>query len=141
MKCMKLSLALAFAVVGATVTAAAPAAGTNPGALNGVYRIKWTEHELNAAGASKLYAHKNFGVITMTMQDGRFRSRELPGPDCAGTYAVSGHTISIKFTVYCHGLVTARWSLGNGQLRFRVARTTDPNDAVLFGRKPWRKIG
>ena len=77
----------------------------------------------------------------MTMRDAQFTWRVLPPPNCAGTYAVSGNTVSIKFTVYCHGLVIARWSLQDDRLSLRVRRASDPGDEILFGGKPWTKLG
>src|SRR6478672_3496220 len=89
MKRMKISLAVAFAVVGATAAIAnATAAGTsNPNVLNGVYRIAWTQKQLIAAGASASYAKNNSSVITMTMRGGQFVQRWSEPPGCAGTYA------------------------------------------------------
>ena len=91
MKRMKISLAVAFAVVGATAAiASATAAGTsNPNVLNGVYRISWTQQQLIAAGASASYARHNIRstssplVITMTMREGQFVQRWSEPPGCA----------------------------------------------------------
>jgi hypothetical protein len=47
-------------------------------------------------------------------------------PDCLGSYAVSGATVTIREQHQCHGVVTATWSLGHGQLHFSVSRATDP---------------
>jgi hypothetical protein len=54
---------------------------------------------------------------------------------------VSGNTVSIREgpPYNCQGDVTARWSLRSGQLRLHISRT-DPEDAVVFGRKRWTKI-
>ena len=117
------------------------AASTDPSVLNGAYRVEWTEQELLAGGTSGRYARSERGIVTMTMRDGRFVWHEPPWPDCGGAYAMSGHTVSITFTVHCDGVLTARWSLGNGQLRLRVLRTTDTGDKVFFGSKPWKKLG
>ena len=143
MKCMKISLALALAVVGTTAaTATATAAGkSNPGVLNGVYRVTWTEKQLIAAGTSQRYAHGNHGVLTWTLRDGSFQLRWQVPPLCHGTYVVSGATVSIKQGPGCSGLFRASWSLRNGQLRLSVTRATDPGDRVLFGGKAWKKIG
>jgi TRAP-type transport system periplasmic protein len=125
-----------------TTSSVDAAAGKKPASvLNGVYRVRWTAKELAADGTSSSYARRNAGVVTMTMRDGQFTWRVMPPPNCAGTYTVSGHTVSIKFTVYCHGLVDATWSVQNDRLHFRVSRATDSGDRILFGRKPWAKIG
>ena len=65
----------------------------------------------------------------------------VPPPDCLGTYAVSGNTVTFRQRQQCHGVVTARWTLSNGRLRLHVTRATDPGDEILFGGKPWKKIG
>jgi hypothetical protein len=149
------ALALAAVVVvlvlvggGARATAGVSASpNTDPSVLNGVYRISWTENELIAAGASHLYAHENLGsahgkrmVITATLRDGRMVQQWSIPPDCLGSYAVSDDTVTILERVHCHGLVTASWSLGSGQLRLHITRTTDAGDKYLFGAKPWKKI-
>jgi hypothetical protein len=138
-------LVVTIAVVAAVPTFAA--GKTDPGVLNGIYRIKWTEKGLVAAGTSPLYARKNHAVITLALQDGRFLMRfsDPPSSDCRGAYTVSRTVFSINFHVpTCPGgvgLVRARWSLGNGQLRFHVLRATDAGDKITWGAEPWRKIG
>jgi hypothetical protein len=65
-------------------------------------------------------------------------------PECLATYTLSGksgHTVSWTFQPPCKGALVARWSLQNGQLRFRVRLATDVGDAMLLAGKPWRKIG
>lgn len=119
--------------------------------LNGVYRLKWSEKELIAAGVPRATAHADFGyangnpiVITMTLREGHFVVRGQPKAfwsPCNGSYAVSGKTVSIKEgpPYNCSGQVNARWSLQNGQLRLRVTRAS-AEDTVFFGAKPWKKI-
>ena len=148
-----LALALVLFVLilasgGARATAGVSAVpNTDPSVLNGVYRISWTEKELIAAGASHLYAHENLGaahgkrlVITATLQDGHMAQQWSIPPGCLGSYAVSDDTVTILERVHCHGLVTASWSLGNGQLRLHITRATDAGDKYLFGAKPWKKL-
>jgi hypothetical protein len=139
MQLMKIAteLAVAVALLPATVAAGA----TSSSGLDGVYRVAWTEKELAAAGTNQPYAHRNHGVLTWTLRGGSFRLRFPAPPLCHGTYAVSGASISIREGPGCHGVVKARWSLRNDQLRLRVTRATDPGDKVLFGGKPWKKIG
>lgn len=144
---MKLGIALGIA---ASVLASVPAttAAKSPASvLNGVYRISWTEKEVMAAGASRLYAHANFGyahggraVLTMTLHDGQLRVVSYP-PVCQGHYAVSAHRISIKEGPGCQGEIVATWTLGGGFLRFHISRATDPGDEFAWGTKPWKKIG
>jgi hypothetical protein len=139
-----LSLAGGAARASASVSALT---NTDPSVLNGVYRISWTEKELIAAGASHLYAHENLGnahgsrmVITTTLRDGHMIQQWSVPPGCVGSYAVSNDTVTIRERVHCHGLVTASWSLSNGQLRLHITRATDAGDKYLFGAKPWKKI-
>src|SRR4051794_19146619 len=112
--------ALALAVVAAvtvlvagtagSAAGASPVANTDPGVLNGVYRISWTENELIAAGASHLYAHNNLGsahgqrlVITATLRDGHMDQHWSIPPGCLGSYTVSGDRVTIREQVHCHG--------------------------------------
>src|SRR5438874_3647477 len=127
---------------------ATAAVESDPSVLNGVYRIAWTEKELVAAGASPRYAHENLGpahgnplVITMTLRDGHMLQHWSIPPDCLGSYAVSGAAVLIREQLHCHGVVTAKWSLGNGLLRLHITRATDAGDKTLFGAMPWKKIG
>jgi hypothetical protein len=92
-------LATGIALIAVVAAIPAPAAGkSGPSAPNGVYRSSWTEKELLAAGANRGYAHGNQGVLTMTLQGGRFGFKWFP-PEaaCRGTYSVVGTTFSIDF--------------------------------------------
>ncbi len=147
------ALSLGCGAATATIATASDAAVTNgdPSVLNGVYRLKWTEKELVAAGLPRAIAHADFGyasgnpiVVTMALRDGRFVLRGQPKAawsPCDGSYAVSGRSVSIKEgpPYNCEGHVTAHWSLQSGQLRLRVTRASG-EDTVFFGAKPWKKI-
>jgi TRAP-type transport system periplasmic protein len=124
----------------------APAAGqTDSSVLNGVYRVTLTDTELKAAGSVAAFSRPSYGgLITLTLRNGRYRFQPGTPPKCAGTYTVSGSTIRFRFrpaATYCQGVVTARWSLAGGQLRLHVVSSTNPYDQVVWGGKPWRKIG
>jgi TRAP-type C4-dicarboxylate transport system substrate-binding protein len=113
----------------------------DPSVLNGVYRVQWTEDELFAAGPNRVYAHANYGVITITFQDGHYVIQPGDrGPPCSGSYSVSGNVVFLGETDNCVGTVTANWSLGHGVLRFSNVDATDAGDEVTFGGKPWTKI-
>jgi hypothetical protein len=138
-------LALAIAVVGAT-----PAVAASKGdALDGVYRISWTEKEAIAAGAPFVSAHADFGfargrqvIVTITLRGGRFSLRDTSARRlCTGGYTGSAGTDTINETAHCSGLVIASWSLSGGRLHLHVTKATDPGDMVVFGAKPWKKIG
>lgn len=148
------TLTLAGGVASAVAAAASSDLAVRNGAsvLDGVYRLKWSEKELLAAGASRgyvggnfSYLHGNQGVLTMTLRAGRFRvqARGAHWSPCPGTYALSGNKVTIDLgapSFSCHGRITARWSLQKGQLRLRSSQAADPGDEVLFGAKPWTKI-
>ena len=127
-------------------TAGVSAARKNPASvLNGVYRASFTQQELIAGGATPKEAHDNYGIQTLWLKDGRFHQRDvniLAGMgECRGQYTVSGKTVKINFNVRgCSGFVVATWSLGNGQLRLHVT-LADTVDKVIYGTKPFRKIG
>jgi hypothetical protein len=69
---------LIWALLPALVAALAAGTGavaserSDPAALDGVYRVSWTEKELVAAGASPADARRNHSVITMTARAGKF---------------------------------------------------------------------
>ncbi len=147
----------ALATVGAAllVLLALPAAGEarseqhsstlkNPAsALNGIYRVQYTERELLAFGTTAEYAKGNYGVSTLRLANGSYRyknSRSTFG--CSGPYTISGKTVTFDFNVpHCHGILKATWTRPLGSLRFRVIVASDQGDAKVFGSKPWKKIG
>lgn len=116
---------------------------TDPAVLNGVYRVTLTDEELRAAGPVPAFSRPSFGgLITLTLRDGAYRFQPRTPPACAGTYAVSKDIIRFRVhpATYCQGVVTARWSLVDRQLRLRVLSSTNPYDQVVWGGKPWKKI-
>jgi hypothetical protein len=131
---------IATAIAAALTLSAMPAGAAPPSGLDGVYRTSWTESQLIAAGTSQEYAHGNKGVLTWTLQHGTFTLDFGTPPLCHGTYAVSGHTVSVKQGPGCNGVWTAQWSLTSGSLRLHVTKATNPGDRVLFGGKPWTKM-
>lgn len=155
------ALVLALGLIAAVLTGAAGAnAGVstasgngNQNALNGVYRVTWTEKQLIAAGMSPEYARNNHATLTMRMQNGRFRFqvKEEPAIRCTGgydLYTLAGtkrFSISFNNPVTCpqiSGIFAAIWSRPGGNLRFRiVSNRGEPGDEVIFGGKVWKKIG
>jgi hypothetical protein len=120
---------------------AAPARAAAPTALDGTYRISWTEKQLVSAGASRSFAVHNHYVATMTMRSGRFDWAGPPPPTCSGVYTVSGDTVRLRFTTSCTGSVDARWSLAGGRLHLRLIRASDLGTGIQFTAKSWKKIG
>jgi methyl coenzyme M reductase alpha subunit len=151
MERLRATVTAAIVVAGALVTgivagnAAAAALGNPNSALNGVYRVQYTEKELVALGTTAKYARDQAGVTTWTLKDGLYRLLIVNSNhhgECRGPFQLRGSQISADFNVKdCHGIVRAAWSLRNGWLRLRVIVATDPGDAKFFGSKPWKKIG
>jgi hypothetical protein len=143
MKRMKIACVLVFCSVGAVMMSPASSASAQGGstAIDGVYRVTWTENQLIAAGMTRQWAHKNFGVVTLTLKNGQFIWQQVPPPSCAGKYTVSGHNVSFRFTRVCTGAVRAQWSLSGARLRLHVAGGSDRGTEIVFGGKPWKKIG
>ena len=125
-------------------------ATNDPGVLNGVYRVKWSEKELVAAGASRLYANSNFGflgghagVLTLRMQNGQFTIEAIGAPwsPCTGTSTATRTSVVLAFRPpNCEGRVIAKWFLRHERLRLHVLHAGDPGDAVTFGAKLWVRI-
>ncbi len=129
---------------------AAPAAAPRPArgaadlhALDGVYRIAWTEREELRAGISPGYAHNTFGVQTWTLRGGHWvlhTNNGLYPPDCRGPYTLRGHTLWADFNVAgCNGTLDATWSLEGDELRLRL-RHAVRDDEIWWGTKPFRRI-
>ena len=151
MKLRTTAMTAGLLVAASLITICPPAVGArSSNAIDGTYRVTWSEKELLTAGASRAYVESNFGYlhgrhggIVIKLHAGQFQLREslLPRFLCSGTYAVTKSALSIQLTTGCYGGVTARWSLRNRSLRLRVSRSPDPGDKFLFGGKPWQKIG
>ena len=90
-------------------------------------------------------AHTIAGLNTLTIRNGRWRghSQGLAG-SCGGTYTVKAGRISLRHDVEQCGapagtvVMTARWTLEHGELRFFDFRAGRP---LEWGAKPWKKIG
>ncbi len=124
--------------------ASSAAAQTNASVLNGVYRITLTDPELRAAGPPAAFSRPSFGgLITLTLRNGAYRFQPRTPPACTGSYAVDGDRVRFRVNpkTYCQGVVTARWSLAAGRLHLHVIASTNPYDQVVWGSKPWQRIG
>ncbi|HZQ64956.1 MAG TPA: hypothetical protein VFA66_07000 [Gaiellaceae bacterium] len=131
--------AAALAIAAAMAPAAAHAAAPTP--VDGVYRFSWTQKELVAAGTSPSFARHNFGVVTITMRGGAFSLRQVPPPNCAGIYSVSGRTLFVRFTHVCTGWIRATWSLSGGRLHLKPIGGSDRGTEIALTGKPWTKVG
>jgi TRAP-type C4-dicarboxylate transport system substrate-binding protein len=132
--------------------APAPAAGgARPKIPEGAYRAEITFEEMVARGVDPATASTNGGIMTLTLDDGRWRhatrGRE---PDCTGRYSYSGERVSFLAddipacgTARGQVLFSADWSLHDGALRFTRVRSGEGFDLfarVLWGSEPWRKV-
>ena len=121
-----------------------PHGSTDITALDGVYRIAWSERQMVQAGVSPSYAHDSYGIQTWTLRHGRYVWHTQNGqhpPDCRGPYTITGRSVSVDFDVPggCQGVLHATWTLTDGLLRLRVQGGT-ADDRIYFGAKPWRRI-
>ena len=153
------ALALALGLIAALLTGAADAApltasgNVNRSALNGVYRITWTEKQLIAAGMTPDYASHNHATLTLTLRNGRFRFqiKEEPALKCTGGYTLYTFAGTKRFSTSLYNAATcpeihatfaAIWSRPGGNLRFRfVTNSGEAGDEVIFSGKAWKKIG
>jgi hypothetical protein len=145
---------IAAAPSGAAGACAAASAGSSNGqsALNGVYRLTWTEKQLIAAGMTRDYASQNHATLTLTLRNGRFRFqiKEEPSLRCTGGYRLFTVNGSKRFSTSFYNAGTcpeinatfaAIWSRPGGNLRFRVVTNSgEAGDEVIFGGKVWKKI-
>lgn len=123
---------------------------TDRSVLNGVYRDRKTVEDYTAAGVPKADALYNYGVHTITLDDGRLRdtltNEDHPDPNespCEGSYTLSGDTFTFTWDPDggCSGDFTATWRLSDGELRFTNIRTPELLDKLYWGVRPFRKIG
>jgi TRAP-type C4-dicarboxylate transport system substrate-binding protein len=127
-------------------------AGTQPTIPEGAYRTEITFDEMVARGVDRATASTNSGIMTFTLDDGRWRhnTRGLQ-PDCTGSYSYSGKRVTfvaddIPGCGTARGLVvfSAVWSLQDGSLRFTRVRSgegdTDLFARALWGSEPWLKV-
>ena len=148
-----LTVALLAAAAGADAAPSVVSGNGNQNALNGVYRITWTEKQLVAAGMSPDYASHNHATLTLTLRNGRFRFqiKEEPALKCTGGYDLYTFAGTKRFSASFYNAATcpeingafaAIWSRPGGNLRFRfVTNRGEAGDEVIFGGKAWKKIG
>jgi TRAP-type C4-dicarboxylate transport system substrate-binding protein len=134
---------------------AAPTGGAGSGIPNGTYRNEITVDEMIAAGVDEASARDNAGIHTITLTDGKIHDTgisdvtgvEEPGSACDATYSVSGDEFTFTWSpeTGCVGDFTATWSMSGGGLHLGDVSCADDQcglvDRVLWGLKPFRKIG
>jgi C4-dicarboxylate-binding protein DctP len=126
-----------------------PAGGHESARLNGVYRNASTVRDFVSHGVDESSAIDNAGVHTIVLRNGRLHDTlrttpsSPPGKPCEGRYSVRGSTYTFAWdpATPCSGDFTATWSLRDGELRLTSISGHDPVDHVLWGLKPFRRIG
>jgi C4-dicarboxylate-binding protein DctP len=126
--------------------------GAKPTIPEGAYRAEITFDEMVARGVDPGTASTNGGIMTLTLDGGRWRhsTRGLRGA-CTGRYSYSGKRVAfladdIPDCGSARGrvLFSADWSLQDGSLRFTRVRAgegdTDLFARALWGSEPWRKV-
>ena len=111
----------------------------------GVYRVERSAQYLIGKGMDPQTAHEFAGIVTLTFENGRWRDHGEGNAkeDCVGVYSVEAGRISLRQDRAECGepagtlVMSARWTLEGGKLRFFDIRTGRP---VEWGSKPWTKI-
>jgi hypothetical protein len=102
--------------------------------------------DYTARGVDELSARQNSGIHTIALRGGRLhddmRGDGPPAP-CEGSYTARGGTFMFTWDpgAPCTGDFTATWTLRDGELRLRLVRVHDEVDRVLWGVRPFRRIG
>jgi TRAP-type C4-dicarboxylate transport system substrate-binding protein len=119
----------------------APAAGF----ADGVYRADLSAEYLISKGMDSQTADELGGLVTLTIDDGRWRAQTRGDPEvCGGPYSVEGGRINLRHEVAQCGspagyvVVNARWKREGDELLFFDFRAGRP---IEWGSKPWKKIG
>ena len=119
----------------------------------GVYRLSYTIDFLVERGLDRPAAFDQAGVQTLTLEnDGFLHQIKGKPPDCRGTYAVADGRVALVIAANespgCGSeeweIFNARWMLEGDELRFVDVRTQIDDDGfaqIIWGSKPWRKIG
>jgi hypothetical protein len=110
----------------------------------GVYRADLPAEHLIAKGMDPPTAHQVAGLVTLTIEDGRWlgHTRGIP-EDCGGPYTIEAGRISLRHDVAQCGapagleVMSARWKLEDDELVFYDFKTGRP---LEWGSKPWKKI-
>jgi TRAP-type C4-dicarboxylate transport system substrate-binding protein len=125
----------------------------DPSVINGVYRYRLDEAAMIRSGVDPGDAHRNYGLQTVTLRDGTFRSattENVTGDSaCTGHYEVAGDQAEFTVTSHgCSGHWRFRWTKTRSGLLVTDVRSLPPDDGpdgraldrVLWGSKPWSLI-
>ena len=110
----------------------------------GVYRWEVDEDALVAAGVDTGTAYQNNGLMTITIEDGRWLHRTVNAAesgDCSGTYEVSGTRIAFS-SDDCGGggeVFRGRWTRTETGIRFTDILPRGAFDEIHWG-TPWQRI-
>lgn len=110
----------------------------------GVYRWEVDEDDLVAAGVDPGTAYQNNGLMTITLEDGRWLHQTVNAAesgDCSGTYEVSGTRIAFS-SDDCGGggeVFRGRWSRTETGIRFTDILPAGAFNDIHWG-TPWQQI-
>jgi hypothetical protein len=114
---------------------------------DGIYRWAVDEADLLAAGIDLSEAYYNSGLMTMTIENGRWlhhTDSAADPPDCGGSYAVEGSRVA--FTADddpdCGGpslVFAGRWRPTDDGIEFTDIQPASPFSDIMWG-TPWRRI-
>jgi TRAP-type C4-dicarboxylate transport system substrate-binding protein len=116
--------------------------------IDGTYRLHTTANDLRAVGTPEAdIIPANYGDFETVLNRGRFRQAQPLGEWVAGTYAVSGSTITLTDTQSSGGpasnrpgeVFTYKWSLYRDQLTLRAVPGKVSPEPLRA--KPWRRVG
>jgi TRAP-type C4-dicarboxylate transport system substrate-binding protein len=115
----------------------------------GVYRWEVDEDALVAAGVDGGTAYHNSGLMTMTVDGGRWlHHTESPSdePDCGGIYEIRGSHIAFSTDegIQCGSaagdlVFSGRWSATENGIRFTDIQPAGAFGEIFWG-TPWRRI-
>jgi TRAP-type C4-dicarboxylate transport system substrate-binding protein len=111
----------------------------------GTYRMEVSAEFLVAAGLDQGTANDHAGVWTMTFDGGRLDMHD----GCHGSYAVADGRVSVRLgddptvcgTAAGDEFFSAAWTLQGDSMRFIDVKASEFHLVILFGGKPWTKIG
>jgi hypothetical protein len=127
-------------------TTAAPVVTSDELAFpEGTYRMEVSAEFLIGAGMDQGTANDHAGVWTMTFVGGRLDMHD----GCHGSYAVADGRVSVRLgddltvcgTAAGDEFFSAAWTLKGDSMRFIDVRASEFHLVILFGGKPWARIG
>ena len=114
---------------------------------DGIYRKEVTEAEMLATGIGETEAFRNYGIHTVTFKDGEWRDHTRSRAnleDCEGVTKYDGAVMDLfggcaDAPWESQGKLT--WQLTGDDLYFTMIEPDNAFTRLLFGGRPWKKIG